>query len=362
MPDEKQQTKIATRHPKLPDIQKIRRNETTDIVKRLGFITPRQIKIRELGGLNPMTAFNPSIVVDKDKIFLYARIVVGYFTYTSAVVEISLGINEVLSGDIQTKSLDASLSVIPSNFYDLWGVEDPRTYVVDGKLYMTYTGRTKLFFTSVSEKTVPVTAVGQRCGERICWKKEEAHFLPKRFRENVVMNKDAFYGTVGGKVFYFHRPELLGGEYYVLAGTVGSSVIGHDGIREVEVVNNVALFEASEFEKKIGWSTPPIEVDSKYIVLLHGVDKKNEAYKVFAAELEVDGNSIDVSAVTPTYIIEPREPYELFGDRPFTVFPCGFWRIDDKIIISYGAGDFLVGLGLLNVDELLSLLDKGRLE
>ncbi|MEM4101061.1 MAG: glycosidase, partial [Desulfurococcaceae archaeon] len=60
------------------------------------------------------------------------------------------------------------------------------------------------------------------------------------------------------------------------------------------------------------------------------------------------------------YIMEPRTPYEVYGDRPFTVFPCGAQIVDDKVIVAYGAADYLVGFGAIDLAELMSALEKGR--
>ncbi|RLF40478.1 MAG: glycosidase, partial [Thermoplasmata archaeon] len=61
--------------------------------------------------------------------------------------------------------------------------------------------------------------------------------------------------------------------------------------------------------------------------------------------------------VTPYYIMEPKEIYEIFGDRPHTIFPCGAQKLDDKILLSYGAGDSVLAFGEVDVEELLSLLN-----
>ncbi|MMZ66600.1 hypothetical protein D1872_291100 [compost metagenome] len=58
----------------------------------------------------------------------------------------------------------------------------------------------------------------------------------------------------------------------------------------------------------------------------------------------------------------PKEDYEKFGDRPQTIFPCGLWPINrEEYLISYGAGDYFSGIGLININELLGELDKGRI-
>jgi len=118
------------------------------------------------------------------------------------------------------------------------------------------------------------------------------------------------------------------------------------------------VLEHAKFEEKIGWSTPPVKVDGEYLFLLHSVDMKTKAYKVFAMLMN---ESAEVTAVTPYYIMEPKESYEIYGDRPFTVFPCGAQIIDDSLIISYGAADSAIGFGEIDLTELMSILGSNRI-
>jgi predicted GH43/DUF377 family glycosyl hydrolase len=78
--------------------------------------------------------------------------------------------------------------------------------------------------------------------------------------------------------------------------------------------------------------------------------------------LRIEGDAVSVDAVTPTYIMEPRLEYEIVGDRPFVAFPCGAVRVDDDIIITYGAADLYMGIGVLRLDELMTELDRGVIE
>jgi hypothetical protein len=51
-----------------------------------------------------------------------------------------------------------------------------------------------------------------------------------------------------------------------------------------------------------------------------------------------------------------------WSEKTYTVFPCGAVVVDShKVIVSYGAADSMVGFGEIDLTELLSLLDKGRI-
>jgi len=59
--------------------------------------------------------------------------------------------------------------------------------------------------------------------------------------------------------------------------------------------------------------------------------------------------------------MEPKTPYELYGDRPLTIFPSGSQVVDGKLIVSYGAADYMIGFGVIELSDLFTALDKGRL-
>jgi len=44
------------------------------------------------------------------------------------------------------------------------------------------------------------------------------------------------------------------------------------------------------------------------------------------------------------------------------VFPCGAVRIgDDSVVVTYGASDYMIGIGILSINELMAELDRGRI-
>ena len=321
--------------------------ETRDIARRLKPIPPSSLTIPEMAGAHPLAAFNPALHVEHGTAHIYPRVVMGYYTYTSAVASIELDLADLLSGP--PPSIDAKLAVAPSNWYDFWGAEDPRVYALGGRLYMTYTGRTANFFRGEEPLTLPVNAVLE--GET--WRPVSV-YAP---RPTPHMDKDAFAAEVDGHVFHMHRPELPGGLYIAAASSVEERP-GRDGLVELEPRGEVSVDVQAGFEERAGWSAPPVEVEGRTVALMHGVS--GGVYRVFAVELGVEGGVLAVKAVTPRYVMEPRMPYERLGDRPFTVFPCGAAVVDDAVLVSYGAGDLYVGLALLPVDELLAELDRGR--
>lgn len=334
--------------------------KTVDIVRRLGIITANRVHLKNYPVNNPTTIFNPSILLRYNKIYLYARIILGYFTYASAIARLQVPLEDVYGGHVWASHYPAEIIVYPSTKFDLWGTEDPRVSEVNGKAVMVYCGRTINYFnpTVRTERTLPVVAVAKNPEEE--WKKVCVLRLPHETRRFVVSDKDAFlFRTKDGRLLLFHRPHLIDEKYYLVISNVSDEVIEESGeVKEVIVRDTVSIIEPSSFESKLGWATPPVKVgDDEYIVFVHAVEREIECYRIFAMLMRFE-DGIEMIAMTPYYIMEPRTNYEVFGDRPYTVFPCGIALIKDKLLISYGASDAAIGLAEIDLSDIMSHLKK----
>jgi len=351
---------------------KLREFKTIDIVKRLGVISPQRLHLKNYPISNPVTVFNSSIVMENSIVKVYTRVIFGYYMYVSAIAMFEVDIDDIFSGYISTCHYSAELVVYPDTRYDFWGTEDPRVYRVRDVLFMTYCGRTINYFNPAIrvERTLPVTALSKN-GRK--WKKCCVFTLQKDLRKDVISDKDAFLHLYNNYAFIFHRPHMSDEKYYLTISKAPVENIdkcitetltnSNQKIEEIEVSNTTTILEPAKFEEKLGWATPPIEVGSKeYVVLIHGIDRYIEAYRVFAVLMSFENGEARIKAVAPHYIMEPRAMYEVYGDRPYVVFPCGVIKLDNNLVISYGAADFMIGFGEIDLSILLSILDKHRLE
>jgi len=350
-----------------------RRFETRDIAVRLGAVSPDRLFLNGFPARNPIAAFNPSILLDEEEgeVQAYIRILVGYYKYVSAVAEARIPLSDLESGSVSMNYYSANIVLPPGSRYDLWGVEDPRAYTLNGLRLVTYTGRTVGYFNREGkERTLPVTAVETNRG----WRRALVHRATPSLSRSVVSNKDAFIIDTGDALWLAHRPSLTDGSNPVLLSLLPRNLVldvlegaarGVDGRLPVEVHTRAdwEVMRPISCESKIGWSAPPIHLGGRdYLFLLHGVGKPMAAYRVFAAIVELNREEGPiVKAVTPYYIMGPREQYETFGDRPYTVFPCGLAERDGRLLISYGAADYMAAFALIGKDRLLSALDEGRI-
>lgn len=335
------------------ELSKVRENYTIDIAKRLTVITADRIHLKRFPVSNAITAFNPALLIDDDEVCIYPRIVVGYYVYASAIAEIRLSLEDIYLDSASHYS--ANLVLYPSNKFDIWGVEDPRAVVIDGNVFITYCGRTVAYFDPHIrvERTLPVTAIREKHG----WKKICVHRFPHPLRNAIVSDKDAFLLKTDEGLKLFHRPHTREERFYLAISDIDE--LDYESFRESNIRDTVVVMTEANFEEKVGWGTPPVEVDNEYLFLLHGLERESKAYKVFAITMN---KNLEVTAVTPHYIMEPREVYEIYGDRPFVVFPCGASVVDDSLIVSYGCADFAIGICEFDLSELMSVLDRSRIE
>jgi len=349
------------------EAKRIRKNETEDIVRRYGVISPNRITIHNYPVSHPITAFNASITYDEeeDVLKVYARIILGYYMYVSSIIEFEVPLHDLFNGYVNINSYVGRIIIYPSTKYDVWGTEDPRVYKVRGKLYMTYTGRSINYFSPIRvNRTVPVTAVYDEALRN--WIKRFVFIPSANVFGRIISDKDAFLHEMGdGKLYFLHRPHLIDDTLRLVISKLDPRILSTNemGIKEIEVVDAVEVLDVMPFEGKLGWATPLVNMgDKKLITLIHAIDKERLMYRVFAAQLSLSDDEVVLEAVTPRYIMEPTTPYELIGDRPLTIFPCGAVKISkDEVVISYGAADYMIGLGILSLNNLMAELDKGRI-
>jgi len=346
---------------------KLRRFETRDIARRLGAIPPNSLVFEDYLVSTPITAFNPSLLINGGVVEVLARVIMGYYKYVSAIASFRLPLEDVLSGGLEKGRYPARLIILPGSKYDFWGAEDPRATLLSGRPIVTYTGRTISYFIGGRPprgvlRDIPVTAIRHNEG----WDKRLVHIPPEPIREEVDSDKNAFIVGVDGALYFFHRPTLITEEKLLLVSKleVNPLEVQGAGIVEVQALDPTWLMPEAPFEEKIGWGPAPIRLRGRdYLFILHGVDRELTVYRVFSAIVELNPKEPPVvKAVTPTYIMEPREIYEVFGDRPYTIYPCGLGLVDrENLLLSYGASDYSAAFALINLDELLGELDKGRI-
>jgi len=349
------------------EVARVRSQATDDIVARFGVVSPNRILIHDYPLSHPLASFNASAIYDQkdEALEIYARIILGYYLYVSSILRMKIPLDDLFNRYVDVNSYVGEVVIYPSTRYDLWGAEDPRAYKLGGKLYMTYTGRSINYYSAIREnRTVPITAVYNEALKT--WVKKFVFVLSESYFGKMVSNKDAFlHQTQSGEIYLLHRPHLITDTFHLMISRVDERLLlDHSAeLKEITIDNGFEVMRPAPFETKIGWAAPiPNTRKNRIITLIHGIDRESVAYKVFAAEFSLSRSGMAVEAVTPRYIMEPRKPYEILGDRPLTIFPCGAAKVGrDEIVITYGAADSMIGFGILSLNNLLAELDKGRI-
>ena len=110
---------------------------------------------------------------------------------------------------------------------------------------------------------------------------------------------------------------------------------------------------------KIGAGPAPLETDRGWLLIYHGVIQSCSGflYSIGAALLDRE-NPSRVLARSKNLLMAPREIYELTGDVPNVVFPCGMLvdAASGRLALYYGAADTCVGLAFGNVEEIIDAI------
>ena len=86
---------------------------------------------------------------------------------------------------------------------------------------------------------------------------------------------------------------------------------------------------------KVGAGPPPVKTKHGWLLIYHGVNESH-VYRAGAALLDLNDPS-KVLGRTKRPILEPKEPYEKYGDVNNVVFPTGACIMDGKLLVYYGA-------------------------
>ena len=104
---------------------------------------------------------------------------------------------------------------------------------------------------------------------------------------------------------------------------------------------------------KVGIAGPPLKVPGGYLMLYHGVSHRKR-YRVGAVLLGETGMQVVARSADPVF--EPVAEYELSGEIPNVVFPCGAVIRGDTLYMYYGGADTVVGVATAKLSRILSAL------
>ena len=240
----------------------------------------------------------------------------------------------VFSEDGKTFKEDPSFpSLLPSDAYDAYGIEDCRVAEIEGVYYLTYTA-------------VSANGVAVRMRRTSDWKNFEDYglVLPPH-------NKDCalFEEKVGGCYRMLHRPSSpeIGGNYIWIAE---SPDLRHWGNHKCIARTRKGMWDSA----RIGAGCSPIRTDRGWLMIYHGANEENR-YCLGAMLLDLNDPS-RVIARSNDPIMVPTEQYEVCGFFNNVIFTNGQIVDGDRIEMYYGASDQFICRAELSVSEILTSL------
>jgi beta-1,2-mannobiose phosphorylase / 1,2-beta-oligomannan phosphorylase len=224
------------------------------------------------------------------------------------------------------------------------GCEDPRITKIGDRIYMTYTA-----YDGVNPPRIAMSSILVDDFLSKNWNWDE----PRLISPPGIDDKDAcIVKNMNGEGFIaFHR----------LNEVIWMDFLNDLNFSERRYLDGgvIAQARADKWDNiKLGIAGPPIETDKGWLLLYHAVSDPDFKYKVGAMLLDASDPRV-ILARTDEPLFEPEEPYEIEGQVPNVVFPCGQVVIEGVVYLYYGGADSVVGVATMPLDAILSvLLDK----
>ncbi len=284
--------------------------------------------------------FNPAAIYEDGKVHLVYRAQsksgVSVFGYASSKDGFHIDENLDKPIYIPRESFERSTKQNGNS-----GCEDPRITKINDRLFMTYTA-----YDGANPPRIALTSIALADFLKKNWNWEK----PKLISAPGVDDKDAcIVKKVKGEGFVaFHR---LG------------NVIWLDFLRDLDFPEKkyltggiIAQARKDKWDNiKVGIAAPPLETEKGWLLLYHAVSDPGFMYKVGAMLLDYD-DPRRIIARTDEPILEPEKPYELEGQVPNVVFPCGAVVINGTVFLYYGGADSVVGVATSPLSTILNVL------
>jgi predicted GH43/DUF377 family glycosyl hydrolase len=305
--------------------------------------------------------FNCAILHYENKFHMLYRAIGEYERYISRIGYAS-------STDGYSFARSNHIALEPMQDYEQYGIEDPRMVEIDNQVYITYVilsayvtdgaiveASTALATTTDFLKYTRLGVITTKGSNN-----KDVVLFPEKMsqqQQSSVLSSSSSNNTDGaGKYFFLHRPSGWIGSKY---GVNKPSIWLGEGNALTNFEKHTLLLKPEEDweELKVGAGPPPIKTRTGWLVIYHGVSR-DKVYRAGAALLDLHDPS-KIIGRTKTPILEPKEPYEKFGDVSNVVFPTGACVVDnDKLFVYYGGADRVCCLATADLNYLLDQILK----
>jgi len=321
----------------------IRKPEANELFKPVCYISPHDVEV-EHPLRKPVSIFNPGALLgDNGKLWVFPRIIPGYFWYPSAVGFFELDIEKVLEGSIE-KPVKVSIVVYPRHPWDIGGCEDARASILGSDIAILYTGIVPGVrkFHVYGGKSIQCLAL---LSKNLALKSSgflkiaygDEGYLPSDWRDS------AFVEGHGEEWSFLTRISVKG------VMVCWRSILNAKELT-IDIDTLEPVFVNESWEQKVGWSTNTVKIGKgEYLVGWHGVLELDKRYLNGLAIVGEDG---EIKAVT-NYILVPSRIEEYYGDRPGVIFGDGLVVYKDLVIWVGGVADQMIGIFVADLNKVL---------
>ena len=232
------------------------------------------------------------------------------------------------------------LAPSPGHPEEAWGVEDPRVTRIDELdcwviAYTAFGPQGPAVALATTGDFLTVERLGLVCPPE----DKDAAVLPRR---------------VGGDFILFHRPVS------VIGGRPGVWMSRSRDLHSWAAPEPVFGARPGGWwdSARVGIGPPPLETPQGWLVVYHGVRDTvaGALYRVGLVLLDLDNPAV-VLARSAEWVLGPTKGYELTGQVPGVVFPCGLTHTKTgELRLYYGAANTVIAMATAQIDDVLTFL------
>jgi len=313
-----------------------------------------------------LAVLNPAVIYNQDdKLFhMFYRAAGNDETHY-----IYLGYATSTDGIHFERQSDSPIIGPDKNGADGGGVEDPRLVKIEDYYYLTYASRVfapgqywkkdKKYY-GFQPKAGPMALTYNNTETHLAVSKDLKHWKKLgRITDAKDDDRDVviFPCAINGKFYRTSRPSSRFGKGYPCLAPSIWLTASDDLLSWNEPLQ--LFYEGQEdWESlKVGASCPPFKTSEGWVMIYHGVSKKDEIYRVGAFLLDKN-NPMKIIARTKMPFMEPEFDYETKGFYNGCVFPTANVVKDGIVYIYYGCADHFIGLATVKLSDLLEELKK----
>ncbi len=240
-------------------------------------------------------------------------------------------------------------AIVPTEFYQEYGIEDARITKIENKYYMT----------ACCVSTTRHTTVLYRSDNGLDY--ECLGIILDHQNKDMVL----FPESILGKYFALTRP--LGDHYFISPDQ--SNVIGGPSINIAQSpdllhwkpldVPLIVLKKNSKISKKVGGGAPPIKTSKGWLVFFHGVESKDEVgiYNTFWAMLDLEQpEKIIINAIEKPILLANPKLTDYLEDHKYVenvVFTSGVVEDKKNFILASGELDLYCRITYIPKEKLI---------